>query len=442
MNELLKNLKSPDCYILANLSHETPKENGEIIQNKYLNLISKINTNNTENDIDLDSQDFIKFKKKYLNDLKTKINKQIDNSIIKCNSESIIILGLPGAGKSSIIETLKGKQRAFHVDFDNIKSTVAKEFNISINSGQISKAAQKITNELLNYLQHKKINYIQEKIGNDIESIEKMVSNLKLRNYNISLELVQISNETSRMRNIERCEKLISNGMIPRIVPDNDIKNFGNSPLNTYLSIIQKNPNLFKSCSCRTTDREYQTNGNPKDSFEIVGIKYENGKSTANKDYYKLGSQIKEFGRKTIANLILEFYENQDKQLYNSINNWNNIYFNQNIKIPDSISEKDTKIRKLIEDITENLMLDTFQIYGNECINKNAKPKEFNFDTKKLEKRIEKIINEKYNSKILSNNLTKLNEEFEKEQKLKENTQQRLTKINDLDNKEIIQDKI
>lgn len=191
-----------------------------------------------------------KYKESAINVLQQQL---IDFKITK-NREIIFVLGLPGAGKSTIINKIKEiyKEKEFYcVDSDIFKTGLR-----DLNNNQLTKPLQnpdlcgidvefihKATAEMaaifLDYLTFNGYDVITPKIGDNITSLNNLINKFKDRNYKIYIHFVYCSINTSLSRNLLRFKK--DKKEERRLVPVKMIFDIGYKPLYNFLILLNKN---------------------------------------------------------------------------------------------------------------------------------------------------------------------------------------------------------
>ena len=407
VKEIMKQLPPPDCYIVQGKGPEKSDAEIEEWYNKTKTRAEKISAGDEKKELDISGEAFISYKENYIaNKLQ-----EITEAGIGKDGKMAIVMGLAGAGKTTTINALKQRLHAFHANMDKIKEDFARDHGVSINHPQVHAAGKAIFKELVATLQAKKINFIQEKVGDEIGKMEDLILDAKNQGYEVTLNLVHISNNTSRQRNISRCESFINDNEAPRMVPDSEVVKFGNGPMETYLALTQEHPEWFKECRCFTTERERNADNSCKEPVEIKGLTYINGKKVVSREYLEIGKTVKNNVKKRITQLVLNTLKAQNDSALSSIEKLNN--FDNKV-----LSVRERKIIEMIELMTEETLVNIFTIYNNDSLIENQKlyDTKFNFDVEKLDKNATTFIEKNYPSKKIIANINKIDKQIQKEQ--------------------------
>ena len=284
----------PDRYILQSSSNTMTEEQ---LQQFYKETKSKADAVQTIEDaspIDVTSPEFITFAERYTKDV---INELMNNNSIGKEGQMAFVLGSPGAGKSSAIKTEKEKLGAWHADADEIKNKIHDELGVDINHPEIHKASGFVMkNYIIPALLANKINFIQEKIGDEVGKMVKYSEDYVSQGYEVSLSLVHCDYNVCRQRNCNRCLDSIKKGEAPRLVEDASIVEYGNSPMETYIYLMENMGHLFASGTA------YCSDGPDKHTPPQVleSICYENGERIMNANTQEYISQGKELKQKAV----------------------------------------------------------------------------------------------------------------------------------------------
>lgn len=243
--EILKTCPPPDRYILMSSSNEKTAKELEELYSETKARADAAQEIREFGDIDLNSPEFQAFAQSYT---ATLIDEIMDNNAIAKDGEMVFVLGSPGAGKSSAIKTEKEKRGAHHADADKIKEAINEQLGIDINHPQIHKASGYVMkNFVIPALLANKINFIQEKIGDEIGKMVGYTEDYIKNGFQVSLTLVHCDYNVCRQRNCGRCQKSIDEGKAPRLVEDAAIVEYANSPMETYLYLMNNVGYLFAS---------------------------------------------------------------------------------------------------------------------------------------------------------------------------------------------------
>ncbi|MBQ8425285.1 MAG: zeta toxin family protein [Clostridia bacterium] len=415
LSEVMSRVPPPDCYIIMG---KGPQLSEEQIAEKYnmtkaeANRLSRVSTSSV---VDTNSPKFKAFKDQYITNTMADITNKMKTGELASSSKMAFVMGLAGAGKTTTINALKKQLRAYHANMDAVKEDVAKFYNIDINHPDIHPAGGNIFRDLVKKLQEKKVNFIQEKVGDEIGWMETLITDARNSGYSVTMDLVHVSNNTSRQRNISRCQGFIEKGEAPRMLPDDVIVNCGNGPMETYLALTQEHPEWFDECRCFTTERELDENGKPKPPVEIRGLGIKKGQRIASAEYFAEGRRIESMARNHIAQQVLSTLKIKKDECFKPVMNWNKNFNDANKPPYKPASQREENIINLIQTLSSKLLEDVFQVYGNECINDRKMVGEFNFDTAKLESKLTTVVVQKYDSATILKELTAMDKKLEEE---------------------------
>lgn len=181
------------------------------------------------------------------------LKSQIYELHITNNKEIVLLFGLPGAGKSTIIKNIKkhySKSNFYLVDSDEFKT------GLKNNNGEyilepyqdpklkgidvefIHKAIANLAKIFLEVLLKEGYDIISPKIGDDIDSIFKLLEDFKNRGYKVYIHFVYCTVKTSLERNLFRFKN--SNESYRRLVPVKKILDIGYKPFYNFLIIFKE----------------------------------------------------------------------------------------------------------------------------------------------------------------------------------------------------------
>lgn len=185
-------------------------------------------------------------------DATNSIEKDVLSLAISKNRKIIIILGLPGAGKSSALRKIK---EIYHEDFylvdsDEFKYGVedkkgkiitkpfANESLEGVDVEYIHKASSQLARFILSVLIESGYNIALPKVGDDYDEIVALLTDLKDNNYKVYLHFVYTTVETALERNAKRFYEAKKNRKKIRLVPPTEIIKMGYKPLYTFLKSV------------------------------------------------------------------------------------------------------------------------------------------------------------------------------------------------------------
>lgn len=202
---------------------------------------------------------------------------------------------------------------AWHADADKIKEAIHDELGIDINHPQIHKASGEIMkNYVIPALLANKINFLQEKIGDEIGKMVKYAESYIEQGFEVSVSLVHCDYNVCRQRNCNRCLDSIENGDAPRLVEDEAICSYANSPMETYLYLMNNVGHLFARGSAYCSDGPDRHT--PPQALE--SLSFEKGERVMNpwvQDYINQGQQLKKDAITLSAKMVIEMLQQANK---------------------------------------------------------------------------------------------------------------------------------
>ena len=117
--------------------------------------------------------------------------------------QATIVLGLPGAGKSTVAEGLARARRAAIADPDDAKAIIP-EFEGGIGSNAVHRESSLLADDVRGELELNGENLILPKVGKSAKSIDKLVSNLKSLGYSVTLLRAHVDTDEAARRMISR----------------------------------------------------------------------------------------------------------------------------------------------------------------------------------------------------------------------------------------------
>lgn len=308
--QTLQTVPPPDRYILLSSSNSMTNEQLTELYAQTKQKADNAQTNIDSTPIDTKSAEFIDFAKRYTTQV---IDMLMNDPSIAKEGQMSFILGSPGAGKSSVIRTEKEKLGAWHANADEIKEAIHKELGIDINHPEIHKASGEIMkNYVIPALLENKINFLQEKIGDEIGKMIKYTESYIEQGFEVSVTLVHCDFNVCRQRNCNRCLDSIEKGEAPRLVEDNAICGYANSPMETYLYLMNNVGHLFARGSAYCSDGPDRHT--PPQALE--SLSFEKGERVMNpwvQEYINQGQQLKYDAMKLSAKKVIEVLQQANK---------------------------------------------------------------------------------------------------------------------------------
>ena len=179
----------------------------------------------------------------------------------------IIILGLPGAGKSSALNTIEKDytSKFYLIDADDFKyglnnnenkkitPSLTKQELSGIDVEYIHKASSELAKFILELLLTNDYNIALPKVGDDFVSMKNLVNDIHKKGYTIHLHFVYTTVETALKRNVERFKRAVLENKNIRLVPPTEIIEMGYKPLLTFIKFL----NDEKISDCTLWDGEH-----------------------------------------------------------------------------------------------------------------------------------------------------------------------------------------
>lgn len=154
-----------------------------------------------------------------------------------------IVIGLPAAGKSSVIvDSLSQKQGSKVIDSDDAKKEIP-EFRDGIGANIVHKESAEINDEVFRNAKNNGQNIIIPIIGSNPASVkEKYIDPMKEKGYRVFVHYVEVQPETARMRMLGR---FITDG---RFVDYKNLERYtnedGSSKCDRSFEVLKEDPNV------------------------------------------------------------------------------------------------------------------------------------------------------------------------------------------------------
>ena len=144
------------------------------------------------------------------------------------NKQAELILGAPGSGKSSVIANqLKDELKALQIDSDDIKELLP-EYQGGIGANAVHDESKRVLEQMLSEATEEGANIVHPIVGHDTEKVRKLIDNLQNKGYNVNVRLVDIPENESMKRVLERF------GSKGRAIPPEYVQKVGRKPLETF----------------------------------------------------------------------------------------------------------------------------------------------------------------------------------------------------------------
>ena len=147
--------------------------------------------------------------------------------------KAVIILGPPAAGKSTIANPIARKMGASIVDADEAKK-VLPEYQGGIGANAVHEESSFMSDLLFKALMEEGDNLVIPKVGGKVDSIERTISLLKSKGYNVELVDMKVGAAAAMQRMIMR---FINTG---RLINPEYVKNVGDNPSLTFDALKEK----------------------------------------------------------------------------------------------------------------------------------------------------------------------------------------------------------
>lgn len=245
IDQLLDSVPPPDRLILLATTLKN-KLSEEEISLRYKEIKAKISEDSERENRNIQPLLNDERKKTIKRYVASHIEKILNDPSIARDGHMSFVIGCPGAGKSSVIKTIRNKDGAAVVDADNIKQDFSDMFGVDVNHPDMHQVSVTVANEIRTELLKHKVNLIIEKIGDEPNQIYNMANDYKDMGYTNRLYVIHVDKDVCRQRNIDRCVELQAKGKKPRLVSDDFIKKVSNNPLMTYILLTKEFPDLFE----------------------------------------------------------------------------------------------------------------------------------------------------------------------------------------------------
>ena len=192
-------------------------------------LLTCQKNNNTSN-IQTSEREFQR--QKWLND---ELESQLKQGQKRQEKKAVLLLGLPGSGKSTIAEPLMKDMGAFVIDADNFKKRIPEFAQDHKMVSAVHHESVNLANKFRENLASQGYNMVIGKVGGDYESVGYILDELKDNGYQIQVVLNDVPFEVAVDRTIGRYDR----GETDRLVPFWTLKAADKNIFNTFDKVLQ-----------------------------------------------------------------------------------------------------------------------------------------------------------------------------------------------------------
>lgn len=180
--------------------------------------------------IDTDERDFQR--KIWVND---ELEEQFKNGPKKREKKAVLVLGLPGSGKSTIANPLLEQMGAFGIDADNFKERIPEFKKDPRMAGAVHQESVDMSLDMMNELAQQGYNLVASKVGGDVESVKPYMDMWEKNGYQVEVVLVDVPLQVAMDRTIGRFDR----GETTRLVPLWTIKTADKEVFNTFDKLME-----------------------------------------------------------------------------------------------------------------------------------------------------------------------------------------------------------
>lgn len=171
------------------------------------------------------------------------INRLLNSSrsTINQGQNFYMIIGHPGAGKSTLSQEIARQNNAFHLDYDIIKHQIPEFQDDKTYTLVVNREVTEITNKIVDIFTQKDYDIIVEDIAKNQKSIINTIKRIKAKGYKIHLKIIQLDPQTAFERTMPRFEETgrFSDPLLHDF--------FANSSIKLYESLHRRLPGFFSS---------------------------------------------------------------------------------------------------------------------------------------------------------------------------------------------------
>ena len=122
---------------------------------------------------------------------------------IKFDREAHLVIGLPGAGKSTLSDVIQRQKGAVLIDADVIKEKLD-GFNDGLGASVVHEESSMVTKVLKDRTVNKGTNFVMPVVGSNPKKIRKCIADLKKRGYKVTMHHVDVPVKFAEQRVVER----------------------------------------------------------------------------------------------------------------------------------------------------------------------------------------------------------------------------------------------
>jgi predicted ABC-type ATPase len=148
-------------------------------------------------------------------------------------AKAVIVIGPPGAGKSTVAVSLARELHAALVDCDDAKA-ILPEYEGGLGANAVHEESTELWARVFREFYEAAANFVLPKVGASVASIRQLINNLKALGYSVRLVLVAVSYAEAVRRMAQR---FLTTG---RLIDPAYVREVGEKPRQTYLSLREE----------------------------------------------------------------------------------------------------------------------------------------------------------------------------------------------------------
>jgi predicted ABC-type ATPase len=175
---------------------------------------------------------------------------------------AVIVTGAPAAGKSSISKRIAQKMGAAVIEPDAVMPLIP-EYNEGVGAEDVWSEATSLSQQAVSWMIKDGVNIVHERIGDDVQTLQKYISRLKAKGYSVDIVHVR-ADFTTRMRRM--AARFLATG---RAIPIDAMTRIGNNPTKVHQTAqrLKIADGFYEVQSGETRQRRYRIisrSGNPR----------------------------------------------------------------------------------------------------------------------------------------------------------------------------------